>query len=137
MPSTSEPSDEDDNSHDALNGSGDTAADTTSLEKPPLDQHHADTRTIRRYHILLACLFLFSTVFSWQVYVAFTHHDPWEVSRCRMAYMSPGYIRLDGLNASHSRLAGKYSLWLYREQGWDLSNKVISCCTYIIYAMQC
>jgi hypothetical protein len=38
--------------------------------------------------------------------------------------MSPGYLRLDGLNASHSRLAGKYSLWLYREQGWDLSNKV-------------
>lgn len=37
--------------------------------------------------------------------------------------MSPGYLRLDGLNASHSRLAGKYSLWLYREQGWDLSNK--------------
>ena len=39
---------------------------------------------------------------------------------CQMAYMSPHYISMDGMNASHSRLAKKYSLHLYREAGYDL-----------------
>lgn len=95
--------------------------------KPTADHAHADSSIQRRrYKLLVACLLLFTCLFSWSTYTAFIWRDPWEATRCRMAYMSPGYIRLDSLNESHSRLAGKYSLWLYREQGWDLSNKV--CC---------
>ncbi|KAF5363936.1 hypothetical protein D9756_000270 [Leucocoprinus leucothites] len=38
---------------------------------------------------------------------------------CRMSYMSPSYVLRDGFNASWSRLSQRYSLWLYREVGWD------------------
>ncbi|EGG05789.1 uncharacterized protein MELLADRAFT_87688 [Melampsora larici-populina 98AG31] len=35
---------------------------------------------------------------------------------CRMAWMNPSYIPIDGFK---SRLNGKYQAYLYREQGWD------------------
>ena len=38
---------------------------------------------------------------------------------CRMSYMSPLYILQSSFNASWTRLSGRYSLWLYREVGWD------------------
>lgn len=38
---------------------------------------------------------------------------------CRMSFMSPSYVLQDGLDASWSPLAQRYSLWLYREVGWD------------------
>jgi glycosylphosphatidylinositol deacylase len=38
---------------------------------------------------------------------------------CRMAYMSPRYIHVNGMDGRHSRLASKYTLHLYREGGWD------------------
>lgn len=38
---------------------------------------------------------------------------------CRQVYMSPSYARLKALDESHTRLASKYSLYLYREQGQD------------------
>ena len=46
------------------------------------------------------------------------------IGGCRMAYMSPSYVRLDGFGLEFSRLAGKYSTYLYREGGWDTSNQV-------------
>lgn len=42
---------------------------------------------------------------------------------CRMSYMSPSYILQSGFNASWTSLSGRYSLWLYREVGWE-NNQV-------------
>lgn len=41
---------------------------------------------------------------------------------CRMSYMSPSYILQSDFNASWTRLSRRYSLWLYREVGWDNSQ---------------
>lgn len=38
---------------------------------------------------------------------------------CRMSWMSPSYVQQPGFNSSWSPLARRYSLWLYREVGWD------------------
>src|ERR1700691_3162725 len=38
---------------------------------------------------------------------------------CRMSWMSPSYILQSGFNSSWSPLAERYSLWLYREVGWE------------------
>lgn len=123
MQTTSRPSDEDEPDKIPLDRL-DAGPAGVSLYRA-LDHHYADTGSVSKlYRLRVACLLVFSAVFCWSVYTSFMHNDPWETSKCRMAYMSPGYLRLDGLNASHSRMAGKYSLWLYREQGWDLSNKV-------------
>lgn len=42
---------------------------------------------------------------------------------CRMSYMSPSYVLQSGFNASWTSLSGRYSLWLYREVGWE-NNQV-------------
>jgi hypothetical protein len=42
---------------------------------------------------------------------------------CRMSWMYPSYFRFS-LDRSHSSLAGKYSLYLYREHDWDRSTQV-------------
>lgn len=36
-----------------------------------------------------------------------------------MSWMSPSYILQSGFNSSWSPLAERYSLWLYREVGWE------------------
>ncbi|KAF7970245.1 hypothetical protein HWV62_24492 [Athelia sp. TMB] len=38
---------------------------------------------------------------------------------CRMSWMSPSYVMQSGLDKSWSPLADRYSLWLYREVGWE------------------
>ena len=38
---------------------------------------------------------------------------------CRMSWMSPSYIPQAGFDHTWSPLASRYSLWLYREVGWD------------------
>ncbi|KIJ69807.1 hypothetical protein HYDPIDRAFT_104430 [Hydnomerulius pinastri MD-312] len=38
---------------------------------------------------------------------------------CRMSWMSPSYLLQPALNTSWTPLAGRYSLWLYREVGWE------------------
>ena len=38
---------------------------------------------------------------------------------CRMSYMSPSYVLMDSFNTSWTHLSSRYSLWLYREVGWD------------------
>ena len=79
---------------------------------------------------LPALVVAFSLALLYIAFLSFTYKDPVLASRCKMAWMSPGYIRMNGLDESHSRLARKYTLWMYREQGWDLSNKVRGiCCT--------
>ena len=42
---------------------------------------------------------------------------------CRMSWMSPSYVLQPNFDRSWSPLAGRYSLWLYREVGWE-SNEV-------------
>ncbi|KII95293.1 hypothetical protein PLICRDRAFT_34135 [Plicaturopsis crispa FD-325 SS-3] len=42
---------------------------------------------------------------------------------CRMSWMSPSYILQSGFDTTWSPLARRYSLWLYREVGWE-SNEV-------------
>lgn len=38
---------------------------------------------------------------------------------CRMSWMSPSYLLQTGFDHTWSPLASRYSLWLYREVGWD------------------
>lgn len=39
---------------------------------------------------------------------------------CRMSFMSPSYVRLDGFGREYTRLGdGPWGLYLYREAGWD------------------
>lgn len=39
---------------------------------------------------------------------------------CRMSFMSPAYLRLDGFGREYTRLgAGPWGIYLYREAGWD------------------
>lgn len=38
---------------------------------------------------------------------------------CRMSWMSPTYLPLAEFDHTWSPLASRYSLWLYRETGWD------------------
>lgn len=38
---------------------------------------------------------------------------------CRMAWMSPSYLLQSEFNTSWTPLASRYSLWLYREVGWE------------------
>ena len=41
-----------------------------------------------------------------------------------MSYMRPSYAKLSDFDTEHTRLASKYSLYLYREQGIDHDVKV-------------
>lgn len=38
---------------------------------------------------------------------------------CRMSWMSVSYVLQTGFDTTWSPLATRYSLWLYREVGWD------------------
>ncbi|KAL7627627.1 GPI inositol deacylase [Parahypoxylon ruwenzoriense] len=49
------------------------------------------------------------------------HCDP---KGCRMSWMSPSYARFDDFDTEHTRFASKYSLYLYREQGFDNVPKI-------------
>lgn len=104
-------------------GGGHLLSKTSGDHALDLRAHHHQKSTFR-YAALLTCLSAMSAIFVWFTWLSFTSKDIRQVSRCRMAYMSPGYLRQDGMDKKHSNLAEKYSLWLYREQGWDLSNKV-------------
>ena len=81
--------------------------------------HGKPTSNLGLLSILLLSLGFLATAF-----LSFTSKDPAQASQCEMAWMSPSYLRLNNFNETHSRLASKYSLWFYREQGYDLSNKV-------------
>ncbi|KAF6762055.1 PGAP1-like protein-domain-containing protein [Ephemerocybe angulata] len=41
---------------------------------------------------------------------------------CRMSWMSPSYVLQSKFDAAWTPLARRYSLWLYREVGWDSSS---------------
>ncbi|KAK3201433.1 hypothetical protein GRF29_185g942244 [Pseudopithomyces chartarum] len=43
---------------------------------------------------------------------------------CAMSYMRPAYFKFDDFDREHTRFAGKYSLYLYREGGIDDDRRV-------------
>ena len=43
---------------------------------------------------------------------------------CRMSWMSPSYVLQAGFNTTWTPLAKRYSLWLYREVGWEQAQQV-------------
>ncbi|KAF9226838.1 PGAP1-domain-containing protein [Gyrodon lividus] len=43
---------------------------------------------------------------------------------CRMSWMSPSYLLQSEFNTSWTPLASRYSLWLYREVGWEPNQAV-------------
>ncbi|OTA90278.1 hypothetical protein M434DRAFT_78161 [Hypoxylon sp. CO27-5] len=49
------------------------------------------------------------------------HCDP---KGCRMSWMSPSYAKFNDFDTEHTRFATKYSLYLYREQGFDNGPKI-------------
>ncbi|KAI1386275.1 PGAP1-domain-containing protein [Hypoxylon trugodes] len=49
------------------------------------------------------------------------HCDP---KGCRMSWMSPSYAKFNDFDTEHTRFATKYSLYLYREQGFDSGPKI-------------
>lgn len=53
---------------------------------------------------------------------------------CRMSWMSPSYVLQPHFNASWTPLARRYSLWLYREVGWD-AQQVCICVTLVLKAI--
>ncbi|KAI1658436.1 GPI inositol-deacylase [Daldinia decipiens] len=56
------------------------------------------------------------------LYSAITLHcDP---KGCRMSWMSPSYAKFSDFDTEHTRFATKYSLYLYREQGFDNGPKI-------------
>ncbi|BFZ54157.1 GPI inositol deacylase [Savitreella phatthalungensis] len=44
---------------------------------------------------------------------------------CRMSYMYPTYVKQAGFDLEHTRLANRYSLYLYREYGLDSTDNLI------------
>ncbi|KAK9462248.1 PGAP1-like protein-domain-containing protein [Lipomyces oligophaga] len=44
-----------------------------------------------------------------------------DVKGCRQVYMAPSYARIKSFDTSITRFASKYALYLYREQGLDLT----------------
>lgn len=41
-----------------------------------------------------------------------------------MSWMSPSYVLQSNFNASWTPLAKRYTLWLYREVGWENEHTV-------------
>lgn len=111
---------------DADNENHAPSSKTANVRSEPnaLNVYSSTTWKPSKLNGTISAILIFTLVFAYTSFRSFARHDPANASACRMAYMSPGYIRMDSLDAQHSRLAGKYSLWLYREQGWDLSIKV-------------
>ena len=80
-------------------------------------------------HILSGLLGLLTAIGIFACFRASTQTpDQLSPQGCRMSYMSPSYILQSGFNASWTSLSGRYSLWLYREVGWD-NNQV--CCVQV------
>lgn len=74
-----------------------------------------------RWSFLVATTLGFGLFLAMVASFLFAERDP---KLCAMSYSRPIYIHQQGLDASWSRLAGKYGLYLYREGGIDVSDTV-------------
>jgi len=80
-------------------------------------------------------------LFSLLVLLALLYSTYSDVSRnlspqgCRMSWMSPSYVLQSQFNSSQTPLGGRYSLWLYREVGWDVNQvrSFILCTMMFLY----
>ncbi|KDQ17238.1 hypothetical protein BOTBODRAFT_53383 [Botryobasidium botryosum FD-172 SS1] len=72
-------------------------------------------------------LVIFTLVTLWTTYsVTVDNVSTLSPQACRMSWMSPSYVLQSAFDASwlaRPRLARRYSLWLYREVGWDPDGK--------------
>ncbi|PFH49243.1 hypothetical protein AMATHDRAFT_148079 [Amanita thiersii Skay4041] len=67
--------------------------------------------------IVLALFTVFALLVSYSAYSDISHNlSP---QGCRMSWMSPSYLLQSQFNKSWTPLGNRYSLWLYREFGWD------------------
>lgn len=105
---------------------GKAAHTTKDMEKPPETTSPA-RRPQWRSPWAISLLALLASVTGIGFLLAVVHSsatrqlDP---KGCRMSYMRPSYAKLDEFDTEHTRLASKYSLYLYREQGIDHDTKV-------------
>lgn len=67
--------------------------------------------------LLFTLLGLFVFLLIFQTFTA--QPDGADAPECRMSYMVPNYARVHAFDASHTRYASKYHLYLYRELGKD------------------
>ncbi|KZT24547.1 PGAP1-domain-containing protein [Neolentinus lepideus HHB14362 ss-1] len=69
---------------------------------------------------LVSFLGLLSVALTWVFYKAASETSSVLCPQgCRMSWMSPSYVLQDKFDKSWTRLSRRYSLWLYREVGWD------------------
>jgi GPI inositol-deacylase len=77
------------------------------------------------FHVLF--LGLTSLIGIWFLYSTSVEvKDTLSPQGCRMSWMSPSYIPQNIFDTSWSPLARRYSLWLYREAGWEVNKVFIS-----------
>ena len=116
----------------------DEARELRSLTSSPKSRRPISNRSSNRtaYPVLstpLAFISFFALVSLGIIYRAYTSLQPFYppnslapdargggAGSCRMTFMSPSYLRLDGFVREYTRLgAGPWGLYLYREAGWD------------------
>lgn len=116
----------------------DEARELRSLTSSPKSRRPISNRSSNRtaYPVLstpLAFISFFALVSLGIIYRAYTSLQPFYppnslapdargggAGSCRMTFMSPSYLRLDGFGREYTRLgAGPWGLYLYREAGWD------------------
>ena len=73
-----------------------------------------------RWRVSTTLLGTVTFIFLVAVYTSITHSpDTLSPQVCRMSYMWPAYILQSDFNSSWTRLARRYSLWLYHEENWE------------------
>ncbi|KAF8529105.1 PGAP1-like protein-domain-containing protein [Hysterangium stoloniferum] len=78
-----------------------------------------------RWRASTTLLGIVTFIFLVAVYTSITQlPDRLSPQGCRMSYMSPSYILQSDFNSSWTRLARRYSLWLYHEEGWEPHGKL-------------
>lgn len=82
-----------------------------------------------RYYSLYAALLSLGAVMSMYWFSDAAVHTGLLVSPqgCQMSWMSPRYILQAEFNATWTPLARRYTLWLYREKGFEDGHTVRAC----------
>ena len=84
--------------------------------------HNLFTNNDNAQIMMLRAVFLAGAALVLTLLLAYSALDaPAKISPqgCRMSWMSPSYLLQTGFDRSWTPLAGRYSLWLYREVGWE------------------
>lgn len=66
-----------------------------------------------------------TVVVLWQIYNASLDNiATLSPQGCRMSWMNPSYILQPAFDETWTTLSKRYTLWLYREEGWDMAGQV-------------